>query len=53
MALGITADGKREVLGPRIGGTESEDTWQTFYDQLKSRGLLGVDQSYQRPRSGE
>lgn len=43
IALGITGDGRREVLGHMIGDGEREDTWQTFFDQLKSRGLSAVD----------
>jgi transposase-like protein len=43
IAVGITGDGRREVLGHMIGSGEREDTWQEFFDQLKSRGLSGVD----------
>lgn len=39
---GIRADGFREVLGIRIGETESYATWEEAFKWLKSRGLKGV-----------
>ena len=39
---GITEDGKREILGIRIGDTESFSTWDETFRWLKSRGLGGV-----------
>lgn len=39
---GIRADGYREVLGIRIGETESYATWEEAFKWLKSRGLKGV-----------
>jgi len=39
---GITEDGKREILGIRIGGTESFSTWDETFRWLKGRGLGGV-----------
>ena len=39
---GIRADGYREILGLRIGDTESYATWNEAFKWLKSRGLKGV-----------
>src|SRR5690625_1636316 len=39
ISLGITAEGEREIIGLMIQNGESEDTWTTFFDYLKSRGL--------------
>lgn len=39
---GIRSDGYREVLGLRIGDTESYATWEEAFKWLKSRGLKGV-----------
>jgi putative transposase len=39
---GIRADGYREVLGVKIGETESYATWEETFKWLKSRGLKGV-----------
>lgn len=39
---GIRNDGYREILGLRIGDTESYATWEEAFKWLKSRGLKGV-----------
>lgn len=39
---GIRSDGYREILGLRIGDTESYATWDEAFKWLKSRGLKGV-----------
>lgn len=39
---GIRADGGREILGLKIGDTESFTTWDETFRWLKSRGLQGV-----------
>lgn len=39
---GIRADGHREILGVRIGDTESFATWDETFRWLKARGLKGV-----------
>lgn len=41
-AVGIAADGRREVLGFDVGDTESEPFWTEFLRSLKARGLSGV-----------
>jgi len=42
VAVGVAADGRREVLGFDVGDTESEPFWTEFLRSLKSRGLTGV-----------
>ena len=43
LATGVNAEGYREVLGLRLGDSESERTWVEFFVWLKGRGLTGVD----------
>ncbi len=43
ITIGITTEGYREILGINIGDSESEATWQETFEQLKFRGLKGVD----------
>src|SRR5215467_8358092 len=42
IATGISADGRREVLGFDVGDSESGVFWTGFLRQLKARGLHGV-----------
>lgn len=42
VAVGVAADGRREVLGFEVGDTESQPFWTTFLRSLKARGLGGV-----------
>lgn len=42
VAIGVAADGTREVLGFDVGDTESEPFWTAFFRSLKARGLGGV-----------
>jgi putative transposase len=42
IATGISADGRREVLGFDVGDSESGPFWTGFLRQLKARGLHGV-----------
>lgn len=42
IAIGIAADGRRQVLGFQVGDTESEPFWTEFFRDLKARGLSGV-----------
>ncbi len=42
VAIGVAADGRREVLGFDVGDTESEPFWAAFLRSLKARGLHGV-----------
>ena len=39
IAVGINQDGGREVLGFKVGDSESESTWSDFFSWLKQRGL--------------
>ena len=42
IATGVTADGKREVLGFDVGDSEDGAFWTAFCRSLKARGLTGV-----------
>lgn len=42
VAVGITADGKRRVLGVSVAFSEAEVHWRAFLDSLILRGLRGV-----------
>jgi hypothetical protein len=42
VAVGVNADGRREVLGMDIGPSEAETFWTTFLRKLARRGLRGV-----------
>ncbi|MFL5144898.1 MAG: IS256 family transposase [Microvirga sp.] len=42
MAVGVNADGRREVLGMDIGPSEAETFWTGFLRKLARRGLRGV-----------
>ncbi|GAB3129035.1 hypothetical protein GCM10027056_30420 [Glaciibacter psychrotolerans] len=42
VAVGVAADGRREVLGFDVGDTENEPFWTAFLRSLKTRGLDGV-----------
>jgi transposase-like protein len=42
IATGVTADGKREVLGCGVGDSEAETFWTGFLRSLRARGLSGV-----------
>jgi len=43
IALGITPEGYKEILGYKIAPTESCDTWRELLLDLKQRGLEKVD----------
>ena len=42
VAMGVNADGRRELLGLQVGDRESEPFWREFLGSLKQRGLNGV-----------
>lgn len=42
VAVGITAEGKRRVLGVSVALSEAEVHWRAFLDHLIRRGLTGV-----------
>jgi putative transposase len=41
VAVGVNGDGRREVLGLAIGGSEAETLWTDFLRKLARRGLRG------------
>lgn len=41
-AIGVNAEGKREVLGVSVSLSEHEVHWRTFLGELVARGLTGV-----------
>ena len=43
IALGISWDGRREVLGVELAQKESKSIWKDFLIGLKARGLHGVE----------
>jgi len=43
IALGITEDGNREIIGLMIQNSESDASWSIFFDYLKQRGLYGTE----------
>jgi len=43
IGYGVNSIGNREILGLMVGNTESKESWGSFFQQLKSRGLHGVD----------
>jgi transposase-like protein len=42
VAIGVNAEGYREVLGVSEGAKEDRESWRGFLRQLKGRGLTGV-----------
>ena len=42
VAIGVSAEGHREVLGVDIGDSEDETFWTRFLRSLRDRGLSGV-----------
>ena len=42
VATGVTAQGRREILGLDVGDSEDEVFWRGFLTSLKKRGLTGV-----------
>jgi putative transposase len=42
IATGVSADGRREVLGCAVGDSETEEFWTEFLRDLRDRGLSGV-----------
>jgi putative transposase len=43
IAVGVNTDGRREVLGLRVGPNETEAFWKDFLRELLGRGLTGVE----------
>src|SRR5699024_11044504 len=55
IAIGISEDGSREIIGFMIQQSESESTWRTFFEYLKEHALHGTKLmiSYSHARSEE
>ena len=43
VAVAITEEGYREILGIRITNSETEEGWKAFFRALNDRGLCGVE----------
>lgn len=43
VAIGITENGERDIIGCDVVNSESYDAWDTFVQHLKDRGLTGVE----------
>lgn len=42
IAIGMTEEGRKEVLGHKVGDAETETFWTEFVRSLRERGLKGV-----------
>ena len=42
VAMAFAEDGTREIIGLEVYDNESSETWRSFLESLKSRGLSGV-----------
>lgn len=52
VAIGVSIDGTREVLGTDVGDSESFEFWNEFLTSLKARGLHGVQLAISDAHSG-
>lgn len=52
IAIGISAQGKREIIGLTLSDGESVSTWSSFFKHLKDRGLKGVKMVISDAHSG-
>ncbi len=43
VAIGITWEGRREILGVELANRESQSSWRDFLEGLVKRGLTGVE----------
>ena len=43
IAVGISEEGYREILGLKVGFSETGEGWRALFSDLKSRGLSGVE----------
>ncbi len=39
VAMGVNEDGQRELLGPKVGNSETDAFWTEFISHLKEQGL--------------
>ena len=42
IATGIHKNGYREILGVKVEANEDESVWESFFEELKDRGLKGI-----------
>ncbi|WP_413526792.1 IS256 family transposase [Marinilactibacillus psychrotolerans] len=42
IAIGITEEGDRQIIGFMLQNEENHETWSNFFDYLKNRGLSGI-----------
>jgi putative transposase len=42
IATGIHKNGYREILGAKVEANEDEPVWESFFEELKDRGLKGI-----------
>jgi transposase-like protein len=42
IVVGVRVDGYREILGAKLADSEAESYWTLMFDELKERGLSGV-----------
>ncbi|NTW38175.1 MAG: IS256 family transposase, partial [Syntrophobacteraceae bacterium] len=42
IATGIHKNGYREILGAKVEANEDESVWESFFEELKDRGLKGI-----------
>jgi putative transposase len=52
VAVGVSSDGRRQVLGIDIGPSEAETFWTAFPRRLRRRGLRGVKLATSDAREG-
>ena len=52
LAVGISEDGQREILGLEMALSETEEGWRRFIRQLKERGLSGVEMATSDAHAG-
>ncbi len=43
VALGVTPEGKRTVLGLSVSSNEGEVHWRSFFESLQKRGMYGLE----------
>jgi transposase-like protein len=43
ICIGVNSNGKREMLSAKVYDAETEISWESFFDDLKERGLHGVE----------
>jgi len=52
IAIAVSEDGKREIIGFTVADSESETSWSSFFASLKERGLKNVDYLVSDSHSG-